>query len=352
MFRTRLAALLTLVSFAAFAVLAASRQLSAKLPTSPSSQSDARAKINVNSNLVILPVTVKNHFGDLVPDLQQQDFRIFDENVEQTISVFTAEAFPLSLIILVDDDLKSKDAARVAPSLRAITGGISANDEVMVCRFDLSFYPGAAFTSDLDQLWAALTDAQRHSGPSTAGPVPFVTPPTTHSEGVGESKKQAPVNPGARPTKALDDAIYSSADLLRDRGSTRRKMILVISDGVNGPQFNKFTYPETVEALLRDNISVYSLAVGNSLIKRKFARLADYANDTGGDVYYASDTRAIERLYSQITEQARHEYTLAYIPSDVKQSGSAYHKVEVRVAREAVTVKTRQGYYVSELKSQ
>jgi Ca-activated chloride channel family protein len=349
MFRTRLAALLTIVSFAAVAVLAASRQLSAQLPTPSSSQSDARAKINVNSNLVILPVTVKNRFGDLVPDLQQQDFRIFDENVEQTISVFTAEAFPLSLVILVDDDLKSKDAQRVAPSLRAITGGISANDEVMVCRFDLSFYPGEAFTSDLDQLWAALKDAQSHSGPSTAGPVPFVTPPTTHSEGVGESKKQAPVNPGPRPTKALDDAMYASADLLRDRGSTRRKMILVISDGVNGSQFNKHTYPETVEALLRDNISVYSLAVGNSPIKRKFARLADYANDTGGDVYYASDTRAIERLYSQITEQARHEYTLAYIPSEMGRS--AYHKVEVRVAREAVTVKTRQGYYASQPRS-
>jgi Ca-activated chloride channel family protein len=347
----RLAAFLMIGSLAALALSTQSGELQGQAPASATAQSDARAKISVNSNLVILPVTVKNRFGDLVADLQQDDFRVFDENVEQNISVFTAEAFPLSLVILVDDDLKSKDAEHVAPSLRAIAGGISANDEVMVCRFDLSFYPGDAFTSDLDQLWAALKDAQSRSGPSTAGPVPFITPPTTHSEGVGESKKQVAVKAGPRPTKALDDAIYSSADLLHDRGATRRKMILVISDGVNGAPFNKHTYAETIESLLRDNVSVFSVAVGNSLIKHKFARLTDYANDTGGDIYFASDTRAMERLYSQITEEARHEYTLAYIPNDVSQSRSPYHKVEVRVAREAVTVKTRQGYYAPEPKS-
>src|SRR5580658_968195 len=146
---------------------------------SPASRSsDAQTKISVNSDLVILPVTVKNQFGELVPDLEQSDFRVFDDNVEQSVDVFTAEAFPLSLVILIDDDLKSKDAAQMAPTLRAITAGISANDEAMVCRFDLDFYPGDSFTSDLDKLWAELKNVQNHSEPSTAGPVPFVGSPS------------------------------------------------------------------------------------------------------------------------------------------------------------------------------
>src|SRR6267142_3516693 len=74
---------------------------------SASSQSEAQAKIRVNSNLVILPVTVKDRNGNLVPGLQKQDFRVFDDNVEQSIDVFTAEAFPLSLVVLIDDDLTS-----------------------------------------------------------------------------------------------------------------------------------------------------------------------------------------------------------------------------------------------------
>ncbi len=123
-------------------------------------------------------------------------------------------------------------------------------------------------------------------------------------------------------------------------------MILIVSDGINGPQFNRFTYQDSLDALLRDNISVYSLAVGNSLIKKKFQRLTSYSDDSGGDIYYASTSTAIEKLYSQITEEARHEYTLAYVPRDVA-SASPYHKIEVRVARPAVTVKTRQGYYTT-----
>jgi Ca-activated chloride channel homolog len=308
--------------------------------------SDAQNKISINSDLVVLPVTVKNQLGELVPDLNRSEFRIFDNNVEQSIDVFTEEAFPLSLVILIDDDLKSKDAAQTAPSLRAITAGISANDEALVARFDLDFYPADAFTSDLDKLWSDLKNAQDHSGPTTTSPPPYVSSPTDHALGVGEPPLKVTAKAGPRPTKALDDAIHSAATLLHDRGQARRKMILIISDGINGPQFNRFTYQDSLGALLHDNISVFSLAVGNSLIKKKFQRLTSYSDDSGGDIYFASTSANIEKLYSQITEEARHEYTLAYIPRDVA-SASPYHKIEVRVSRPAVTVKTRQGYYTA-----
>jgi len=312
-----------------------------------SQQSEARTKISVNSDLVVLPITVRDRHGNLVPDLQREEFRIFDDNVEQAIDVFTAEAFPLSLVVLIDDDLKSADAAQMAPTLRAITAGISSSDEALICRFDLSFYPGDGFTGDLNKLWADLKDAQEHSGPSTAGPVPFVTSPSTHPLGVGEPPQAAPTNLGSRPTKALDDAVHSAAELLHDRGASRRKIILLISDGVNGPQFNRHTYPDTLEALLHDNISVYSLAVGHSL-KRKFSRLVNYSNDSGGDIYYAVQSAAMEKLYSRISEEARHEYTLAYVPRGNNRSAN-YHRVKVRTTREGVTIKTRQGYYTGPL---
>jgi Ca-activated chloride channel homolog len=306
-------------------------------------QSEARTKISINSDLVVLPVTVKDRYGNLVPDLQREEFRIFDDNVEQSIEVFTAEAIPLSLVVLIDDDLKSEDAAQMAPTLGAITAGISPSDEARICRFDLSFYPGEGFTGDLNKLWADLKEAQDHSGPSTAGPVPFVTSPSSHPLGVGEPPQAAPTNLGSRPTKALDDAVHSAAELLHDRGASRRKIILLISDGLNGPGFNRHTYRDTLDALLHDNISVYSLAVGHSL-KRKFARLVNYSSDSGGDIFYAVQSAAMERLYSRITEEARHEYTVAYVPHGNNHNAS-YHKVEVRTTREGVTIKTRQGYY-------
>ena len=309
---------------------------------------EAQTKIRVNSNLVVLPVTVKNEVGDLVPGLQQNDFRVFDNNIEQSIDVFTAEAFPLSLVVLIDDDLKAKEAAQMSASLRAIIGGISAYDEALICRFDLTFYPGDGFTGDLDKLWAALKDAQDHSGPSNSAAPPFVVPPSTHAPGVGEPVSKVPINPGHRPTKALDDAVHYAAELLHDRGVARRKMILVISDGANAPQLNQHTYKDTLELLLHDNISVYSLAVGSTLSKQKYVRLLNYADDTGGDIYYADKSYSMERLYAQITEEARHEYTLAYIPH-VSNARSLYHAIEVRTTRTGFTVKTRQGYFAGPL---
>jgi Ca-activated chloride channel family protein len=347
---------LLVVMLAACSILVQAQQSSTQ-ETSPArtqaqqpaaQQSEARAKISVNSDLVVLPVTAKDRYGNLVPGLQREEFRIFDDNVEQSIEVFTAEAFPLSLVVLIDDDLKSNDAEEMAASLRAVAAGISSSDETLICRFDLTFYPGEWIAGDADRLLAELKNAQDASGPSTAGPVPFVDGPSSHAPGVGEPLSLPPTNAGSRPTKALDDAVHSAAGLLHDRGTSRRKVILLISDGVNGPQFNHYTYANSLDALLHDNISVYSLAVGSSLSTRKFSRLINYASDSGGDVYYASRSRAMERLYSQITEQARHEYTLAYVPRGNNRN-STYHRVEVRTTRGAVTIKTRRGYYTGPL---
>jgi VWFA-related protein len=340
---------LFMVFFAANCLFAQSAPAPAPTPSAAPPDtplSEAQNKISVKSDLVVLPVTVKNQKGDLVPDLQQSEFRIFDNDVEQSIDVFTEEAFPLSLVVLIDDDLKPKDAAQMAPTLRAITAGISAADEVIVCRFDLDFHPGEQFTSDFDTIWADLVRIQARNERSKSKSQSTVNTASDRALGVGEAPVKVPIKQGARPTKALDDAIYSAAELLHDRGLARRKMILIVSDGVNGPEFNRFTYHDSLRALLHDNISVYSLAVGNTLNKGKFQRLTSYSNDSGGDIYYASNSDRIEKLYAEITEEARHEYTIAYVPRAI-HSVDPYHKVEVRVTRPAVTVKTRPGYYVA-----
>jgi VWFA-related protein len=282
-------------------------------PQAPVSQSEAQHKISINSDLVVLPVTVKDQNGNLVAGLEQKEFRVFDDEAEQNIDVFTSEATPLSLVMLIDDDLKSKDAAKMAPSLRAIAAGVSLADEAMVCRFDILFYSGETFTSDGDRLLADLKHAQKASEPSKMGPVPFVTPPSTHPLTPGEPSP-GPTDLGSAPTKALDDAVLASAQLLRGRDRTRRKVILLISDGINGAGFNHHTYEETLNALLSDNISVYGVAVGSNSFHSKFALMRKYANDSGGDIYYATRSDQMEKLYSRITEQARYEYTLAYVP--------------------------------------
>jgi Ca-activated chloride channel family protein len=314
-------------------------------PAGAGPRSEAQGKIRVNSNLVVLPVTVKDRYGNLVADMELPDFRVFDDDVEQSIDVFTAEAFPLSLVVLVDDDLKSKDAAALVASLRTVTAGISLGDEAMVCHFDLEFYPGERFTSDEDVLVGQLNSAKEASGPSKTGSGPKVNGPDWQPRDVTKpATHTAPTKLGSRPTKALDDSVYAAAELLHEREHARRKIILLISDGLNGAAFNQHSYEETLAMLLHENIAVYSLAVGSDSFQKNFGRMRDYANHSGGDIYYAAKSDAMGRLYSQMTEQARHEYTIAYEPKGI-DSNSEYHVVRVTTKKDGLFVKTRQGYY-------
>jgi len=297
---------------------------------------------------VVVPVTVKDRSGNLVADLRRDEFRIFDDDAEQRITSFAAEAYPISMVVLIDNDLKRKDADQVEPSLRAIVGGMSASDEAFICTFDQYFHEGHGFTRDQDKLITEL----RRKDVSSASP-PSVAPAGGPFEGPtinGEPVQGAPMNdPSLRaikgqPTKALDDAVYSAAMLLQDRSwRQRRKTILLISDGQNGAKFNTHKYDETRDELLRQGITVYSVAVGSAFFERKFSRLEEYAHDTGGEVFFGAKSETFEDFYSRITEQARNQYTLSFEPHGERKAD--YHTLEVRVRREGLTILARKRYY-------
>lgn len=312
-------------------------------------QSEAQAKITVNSNLVILPVTVKDRAGNIVPDLRKDEFRVFEDNVEQNIDVFTAEAFPLSMVILIDNDLKTKDADEVRGSLESIVGGMSLEDEAFVCRFDQFFYPGAGFTRDQDQLLTQLqrTKVEGHVSGGPSGGAITNGPSINGHSAIGDQPNttSATLELHAQSTKALDDAVFGAAQLLHDRGRSRRKVILLISDGANGgKKVNTMTYDTVVRTLNQDNIAVYSVAVASAFLERKLSRLVDYAHDSGGDVYFAAKRDTLQELYSRITEEARNQYTLAYVPRGTDRSAE-FHNVEVRVKRAGLNIRTRDRYY-------
>lgn len=318
--------------------------------TPPAKDSGGQAKISVTATQVLIPVTVKDKSGNLVPDLHRDEFRIFEDKVEQHISFFSIEAHPLSMIVLIDNDLKQKDADKVTASLRSVLAGMSADDEAFICKFDQFFHAGKGFTKDQDKLLTELKRTSLDEEPSVAAPsVAINNGPVINGHAAGSdapSSTGPTMNIKGQPTKTLDDAVYESAQLLKDRGRDRRKMILLISDGVNGAKFNKNKYDNVVKDLLRYEVSIYSVAVSSAFFDRKFSRLVDYAHATGGDVYFAAKRETMEGLYSRIAEEARNEYTLAYQPSGTDR-GAEYHSIEVRVERPNLNVTAREGYFAS-----
>ena len=317
---------------------------------SAAAQQEQQPRFTISVNQVVLPVIVKDGRGQMVPGLTKEDFRILEDNVEQRIAAFSADAFPISMVVLIDNDLKSKESQQVEESLRSIVAGMSEHDEAFVCRFDQFFHQGKGFISDQDKLVTELKrtrlDEQTSVGPAGG---PFNEGPSINGHStIGDAPNIAATTMiiKGQPTKALDDAVYSAAQLLKDRDPERkrRKIIMLISDGVNAPKFNTNNYDTTIKELLRHDIAVYGIGVGSAYFDRKFERLAKYAHDSGGDVYYGLKSRAIEQFYKTVTEEARNQYTLAYTPTGTDRE-EKYHSIEVRVKREGLTILTREGYY-------
>jgi VWFA-related protein len=319
----------------------------------PPAQSDVRSRIVSRSELVLVPVTVKDSHGQLVGDLQQNEFRVFEDGVEQQIILFDANPFPLSAVILIDNNLAQKQAAQVQKSLVSISAGFGPNDEVAVMTYeeypelvsDFSFNNDELFTK-LKRLELGSRNPAVIADPTTAGPI-INGQQLPSGQGV-------PIHGSARPANntALDDAIYAAAQTLKGRGRDRRKMIFLISDGSNS-RHNQHTFDETLRFLLESDISVYSISVtrsipGKSLLEHGLGQADKYALKTGGDTFYASKEEDLDRLYSAVTEEARNQYTLTFSPHGADKTHD-YHTIEVRVRRPGLNVSAREGYYQSAL---
>jgi len=308
---------------------------------------DARGVIRARVDLVVVPVTVKDSSGGLVDDLRDDEFRVLEDGVEQKIAFFSTDTFPLSMVILLDDGLKSKTAERVKQTLVSMAGAFSESDEVAVGRFDAFYTPVLDFTADNDKLITTLkgvdlgnqsfstTDAG--TGPTPPRPVAGgdVSAPGTIS--TGNLK-------GNGNTKHIDDALYAAAQMLRTRGRERRKVVLIVSDGANA-RYNTHTSAETMKALLSADVSVYAIGLDQAVLLRGTTDLSRYARQTGGDVYYALHESDLPEMYAQTSEQARHQYTIGYVPAGTDR-GKPYHSIEVRIRRPGLTLLCRDGYYL------
>lgn len=328
----------------------------AQQPVPQTGQANSQRKIVVPTRQVLVPVTVKDRQKQLVGGLEKSDFRIFCDGVEQQVLLFDANPVPLSAVVLIDDDLATKEAKQVQKSLVSISAGFGPKDEVAVMKYESHPEPVAGFSFDNNVLFTALKRMEIGSHST----VVMGNDPTSFGSGPVVNGQQLPTGQGlpqhgsGRPANdiALDDAIYAAAQMLQGRGPGRRKIIFLISDGSNS-RHNVHTFDETLRLLLESNVSVYSLSVshsvpGRSIFQHGIGQADRYAIKTGGDAFYAGNEADLNRLYSDVTEEARNQYTLVFAPNGEDKTKD-YHTIEVWVRRPDVTVEARAGYYQSAL---
>ncbi|MBI3405174.1 MAG: VWA domain-containing protein [Acidobacteria bacterium] len=290
---------------------------------------------------VTLIISVRDNHGNLVDGIGAEEFRILEDGVEQKISSFSADGYPLSTVIVLDRGMSSKLANEVQKSAGAIAGNLTEFDEAAIGLFESFYEPVAGFTSNNDHIQEKLKEVKLNIFGATQGSAPMTTGPRINGQSVGTGVPGGNMSLSRGP-KNLDDAINSAAQLLSGREKSRRKIILVVTDGRNSHSAQP-GFDTVIRRLQTDGIAVFGIVAGG--FPGGSTQLRRYANATGGDVRYASSREEFEAAYGRLAEAARNPYTISYAPQGTDRKKD-FHDLDIRVKRTGLTIAAPQAYFV------
>lgn len=311
-------------------------------------------RISTTVNFVTVPVTVKDSEDHSVFGLLKRDFAVYENGEPQDIKFFTSDPFPLSAAVVIDQGMSDVSMRKVNASVDALVGAFAPYDEVALYTYTSTVQPRADWQA-VDQNFVAAIKRTKSSGRTGGVPVvsgPMASGPSINGRSVDPGATH--VNTPARESRVLNDAIVRAANDLIKRDRTRRKVIFIVSDGHEDGSTS--SYADVLKLLLTNNIAVYALGVDSAAVPvyEKLARiriprfgtgniLPKYVSATGGQLIAEFSRDAIERAYSELTGQARNQYTLGYTTN--LAGAATYRSIEVRVRRPNLRVYAKDGYY-------
>jgi VWFA-related protein len=346
-------------------------------PPPPQSQSPApsqdqeKPKVTLQVKTVSVIASVRDKKGKIVNNLTQGDFAIDEDGRPQTINYFAKESdAPLRLGLLIDTSLSQRnvlDAERDA-SYKVLDNLLRVDkDLAFIIKFDREVELLRDFTADRNKLQAALHDVQSPSfgqgggnrggnrGGTGGGPV---WSGSGGSSGGGGQRRGGGGHGGAGTL--LYDAVYLASDELMSK-QQGRKALIILSDGVD--HGSKETVDEAIETAQRADTVVYSIfytgeengghgghgPYGSPRQRDSRERpdgksiLEEISLKTGGRLFEVSKKETIEKIYAEIDEELRNQYSLGYTPDKGAEPG--YHKLHVTTKNKDLKVQARDGYY-------
>jgi Ca-activated chloride channel family protein len=271
--------------------------------------------ILVNVNLVLVPVTVTDTMNRLVTGLEKQDFTLYDNNVQQTITSFSVQDAPVSIGIIFDLSGSMSDKLnRARKSIIQFLQTSNPQDEFFVIGFNDRPALVEDFTSDVDNIEARLLSVQ--SGHRTA----------------------------------LLDAIYFGLNKMK-QARYQRKALLIVSDG--GDNHSRFTEGEVRSMVRESDVQIYSIGIFDAYAATREEQLGplllhDISAETGGQLFRVDDVGEMGDIASKISAELRNEYVLGYTPGSTKRNGK-WRKLKVKLepppGLPQLSVHARTGYY-------
>ncbi len=272
--------------------------------------------VKERTDVVTLSVTVTDPYNRLVTGLNKNNFEIFEDKIKQDIEFFRDEDVPVSLGIVFDvsGSMKGKlDRARDA--LKAFIETSHDDDDFFLVGFN-----------QRANLLSEFAD-----GSSVVNKLSFVD---------------------AKGQTALYDAAYLGIEKVR-QGRHAKRALLLISDGQDNS--SRYTYGELRKLLKEANVQIYSIGIvemgggaGSSLDLQGQSILEEVAQVTGGKAFFPRSGAELEDATTRIALELRHQYSIGYIPTNVKRDGQ-WHKLRVKVnppkGLPSLQVRTKEGYY-------
>ena len=290
------------------------RQKSAPTPLKQDQKNDAPVNLRIDSTLVLVPVEVSDNLNRPVSGLEKEDFRVFDDKVEQKITSFAMEDDPIALALVFD----------VSGSM----GGSVEGTREAAGYFLKNSNPG-------DEFCLAVLS-------STAE---LVVPLT---ENVGDVQSKIMFSKGGGST-ALLDGIYLALNEVR-KSKKLRKALIIISDG--GENNSRYTEGEVLTAIKESDVLIYGIgAFGNGAGSNYSDQvlMKDLTKISGGRLFPMNGL-PMKDFAEKVVIDLRNRYMLGYAPTNPAKDGR-YHRLEVKVppvkGLPKLSVHWKTGYYAA-----
>jgi VWFA-related protein len=288
-------------------------------PAAPESESDRiTPNLRIDTNLVLIPVTVTTPMNQFVTGMDKENFRLFEDKVEQEVSYFASFDAPLSVGLVFD--ASGSMGQKLAKSRQAASQFFkTANpeDEFFLIQFNDRPQMVVDYTRDTEEIMTRLTFTQ------------------------------------AKGRTSLLDGMYQALTHLR-KGKNPRKAILVISDG--GDNSSRYTESEVRNLLKEADAQLYAIGIFEPISARGRTAeelsgpglLNDMAEMTGGRHFPVENLNDLPDIAARIGMELRNQYVLGYISKNQNRDGK-YRRVQVRLNQPRslppLRALHRQGYY-------
>lgn len=285
------------------------------IPISSNASLRTGIQFRVDTNLVLVPLTVTDPMDRLVTGLDKQNFSVFEDSHPQNIRTFSCDDAPVSIGVILDlSGSMGNKVVRARGAVLQFMKTSNPQDEFFVIGFNDRPQLVNDWTSSVDDIEARL----------------------------------ATVEAGHRT--ALLDAMYFGLEKMK-QAKYPRKALLVVSDG--GDNNSRYTENEVRSAVKEADVQIYSIGIFDPEAATVEERngpmlLNDISGETGGRLFRVDDISEMADIATRISAELRNEYVIGYKTNNAKLDGK-WRKVKVKLSPPPglpqLTVHARNGYY-------